>query len=323
MNIKDSIYGQFTVEPVIRELINTKEIQRLKNIHQGGASYLVNPLWNVTRYDHSIGVMLLIRIMGGCVEEQIAGLLHDISHTAFSHVVDFTLNNREENYHEKIFEQVILDSDIENILDSYGYDFKEIMFNESKWTILEKSAPSICADRVDYTLRDMFHYGFITKKDIDAFIESLSIVNGEMVIKSLKSAEWFVDIYYKEVIDFFMDPLNVYAYDRLSKALKIALDLKEMDLEDLLRDDDYVLNLLKKSTSKEIIKLIDSLNSNVKVKEDSCNYDIHQVNKLRIIDPSVFIDGIVCKASEQSLLVKTLNKNALDKSKEGVYIKIL
>lgn len=323
MNIKDSIYGQFTVEPVIRELINTKEIQRLKNIHQGGASYLVNPLWNVTRYDHSIGVMLLIRIMGGCVEEQIAGLLHDISHTAFSHVVDFTLNNREENYHEKIFEQVILDSDIANILDSYGYDFKEIIFNESKWTILEKSAPSICADRVDYTLRDMFYYGAITKKDIDAFIESLSIVNGEMVIKSLKSAEWFVDIYYKEVIDFFMDPLNVYAYDRLSKALKIALDLKEMDLEDLLRDDDYVLNLLKKSTSKEIIRLIDSLNYNVKVKEDSCNYDIHQVNKLRTIDPSVFIDDIVCKASEQSLLIKTLNKNALDKSKKGVYIKIL
>ena len=122
MNIKDSIYGEFIIEPVLEELINTKEVQRLKNIHQGGASYLVNPDWNVTRYEHSIGVMLLIRIMGGSIQEQIAGLLHDISHTAFSHVVDFALENKDENYHEKIFENIIENSMIPYILKNYGYN---------------------------------------------------------------------------------------------------------------------------------------------------------------------------------------------------------
>ncbi len=62
MMILDSIYGKFNVEPIFEELINTKEVQRLKNIHQGGASYLVNPKWNVTRYEHSIGTMIFIRI---------------------------------------------------------------------------------------------------------------------------------------------------------------------------------------------------------------------------------------------------------------------
>ena len=322
MTIKDSIYGQFAVEPVIRELINTKEIQRLKKIHQGGASHLVNSLWNVTRYEHSIGVMLLVRIMGGSIEEQIAGLLHDMSHTAFSHVVDFALNNKEEDYHEKIFDQIILGSEIPNILKSYGYDPTDIIFNESKWTILEKSAPSLCADRVDYTLRDMFHYGYITNDEINKFIKNLSVENGEIVIKSIEDAEWFVDIYYKEVIGFFMNPLNVYGYDRLSKALKIALELKEIELEDLLEDDEYVLNLLKKSSSKEIIELIKSLNYNVKVKEDCCNYDIHQVKKTRTIDPCICINDIVYKASEKSSLVQVLNQNALKKSQEGVYIKV-
>ncbi|MGL5087707.1 MAG: hypothetical protein ACRC68_18655 [Clostridium sp.] len=70
MRIVDSIYGKFEIESVFEDLINTKEIQRLKGIHQGGASYLINPKWNVTRYEHSIGTMLFIRLMGGSIEER-------------------------------------------------------------------------------------------------------------------------------------------------------------------------------------------------------------------------------------------------------------
>ena len=41
---------------------------------------MVNEIWNVTHFEHSIGVMLLIRIVVGSIEEQIARLLHDVSH---------------------------------------------------------------------------------------------------------------------------------------------------------------------------------------------------------------------------------------------------
>lgn len=323
MNIQDSVYGKFIIEPVFEELINTHEVQRLKNVHQGGASYLVNPKWNVTRYEHSIGVMLFIRLMDGSIKEQIAGLLHDISHTAFSHVVDFALNNKEEDYHEKIFEKIIEGSEIPNVLRKYGYDYREIVYDESKWTILEKSAPKLCADRIDYTLRDMFQYGFISKKEIKDFLEGLRVINGEVVINSIEIAEWFVDLYYKEVIGFFLDPLNVYAYDRLSKAIKIALNIKEITLDDLSKDDNYVFDLLKKSNFQDIIDLVEQLNYNVKVILDSENYDIYQLNKIRTIDPSIFIDNKICKASEKSKKIKTFNEDALEKCKKGVYVKIL
>ncbi|HAK42804.1 MAG TPA: hypothetical protein DCM59_09005, partial [Clostridium sp.] len=290
MNIKDSIYGEFIIEPVLDELINTKEVQRLKNIHQGGASYLVNTNWNVTRYEHSIGVMLLIRIMGGSIQEQIAGLLHDISHTAFSHVVDFALENKDEDYHEKIFEDIIENSIIPHILKNYGYDYRDIVYNESKWTILEKSAPDLCADRIDYTLRDMFNYGFISKKEIEEFLKHLILFNDELMISSIELAEWFVETYYKEVIGFFMNPLNVYGNDKLSKAIKVAIRLGEVDLNDMLMDDEYVFKLLKKSKSREVFELVESLNNNARVIEDSTDYDIHQVNKLRLIDPKIVIE---------------------------------
>ena len=153
--IKDCIYGELEIDDVLIELINCGAVQRLKNIHQVGATYLVNKDLNVTRYEHSVCVMLLIKMLGGSLEEQIAGLLHYVSHTAFSHVIDFVLDNNEEDYHEIIFNEVVMNSEIPNILKRYGYNYKDILMNEEKCTILERKAPRLCADRVDYTLRDM------------------------------------------------------------------------------------------------------------------------------------------------------------------------
>lgn len=322
MRIEDNIYGEFEIEGVLEELINTKVVQRLKNIHQGGASYLVNPNWNVTRYEHSVGTMIFIKMIGGSIEEQIAGLLHDISHTAFSHVVDFALNKSNEDYHEEIFEKIVEASDIPKILTKYGYDYKDILYNEKKWTLLERSAPALCADRIDYTLRDMYSYGYISLVAIKNFLDSLEVKDGEIVINSINAAEWFVNTYYKEVIDFFLNPLGIYANDRLSKAIKFALSLNEITLDDLLKDDNYVLNILKNSKNEEVISLIKSLNYDVKIVEDKDKYDIHQINKLRLIDPTVIIDGITSRASEKSTLIKILGEKAMQKSKEGVFVKI-
>jgi HD superfamily phosphohydrolase len=61
MLISDVLYGEWQVTGVLEELIGSKPVQRLKGIHQGGASYLVNKEWNVTRFDHLIGVMLRMK----------------------------------------------------------------------------------------------------------------------------------------------------------------------------------------------------------------------------------------------------------------------
>ncbi|MBA5790614.1 hypothetical protein H3280_26910, partial [Escherichia coli] len=73
MKMTDPLYGTFEIEPVLAELIQSPLVSRLAHVHQGGSSYLVNPLWDLSRLDHSIGVMLFIRKFGGSLEEQIAG----------------------------------------------------------------------------------------------------------------------------------------------------------------------------------------------------------------------------------------------------------
>lgn len=321
--IVDYIYGEFELEDVLIELINCDAVQRLKYIHQVGATYLIKEELNVNRLEHSIGVMLLIRMLGGSLKEQIAGLLHDISHTAFSHVIDFVFDNSDEDYHELIFDEVVTNSKIPYILNKYEYDFKEILENEDKWTILEKKAPKLCADRVDYTLRDMYKYGFTNKNEINEFLKNIQVLNGEIVTKDIESARWFLDLYYTEVIDFFMNPINGYSYDKLSKAIKIAIDENELNLKDILKTDNEVIDILNRSKNNKIKSLMKSLNKNVELRINEDKYDIFIKGKTRLIDPGVNIEGKIHPLSNLDNRIENININAKAKMEKGVYIEIL
>ncbi|MDX8360807.1 HD domain-containing protein [Cytobacillus sp. IB215316] len=323
MIIHDKIYGNFEIDGVLKELILSPPVQRLKKVHQGGACYLMNEKWNITRYDHSIGVMLLIRKLGGCLEEQIAGLLHDVSHTAFSHVVDYVYENENEDFHERIFDKIIEQSDIPTILSNHGHDYKEILFPMEQWSILEQPLPELCADRIDYTLRDMHSYFNISKDEINKFLNSLIVKEEKICVKSLQSAEWFTETYYKEVIDFFMSPENVYSYHLLSKAIKISLQHKLITSDDLLDDDYTLLSKLTTSNNAEILAILQQINSNVKLELNNTHYDIHGKHKARLIDPAVVINNFIKKASELSTSVAQLNDHAAHKFREGVFIKIV
>ena len=107
MKYIDRVYGEFEItEPVILELINSASLQRLKDVDQAG----YRPLWvkpdvdtgeyDHSRFAHSVGVYLLLRKYGVSLEEQIAGLIHDISHSAFSHCIDYILNSGSEKKHD-------------------------------------------------------------------------------------------------------------------------------------------------------------------------------------------------------------------------------
>ncbi|KAA0765595.1 HD domain-containing protein [Bacillus sp. SH5-2] len=323
MIITDVLYGEFEVDPVVEDLIVSKPVQRLKGIHQNGASYLVNENWNVTRFDHSVGVMLLVKKLGGSVEEQIAGLLHDVSHTAFSHVIDYVFGNENESYHEEIFSSVVKNSEIPAILAKYGYNYENILLDDSKWTLLERSAPELCADRVDYTLRDMYTYGYISLEEVHRFLEDVIEVDGKMVLQNIEIAEWFTETYYKEVIDFFMEPMNIYGNDMLAKTLKLALHKKVIHADDFLLGDDELIVKLQQCNDPEVEALLRKVHPNVAVKEDRNDYDLYQKNKVRLIDPPVFRAGKVVPSSVVSENIRQMSDTAYEKAVRGMYVKVI
>jgi uncharacterized protein len=323
MQITDFLYGTFEIDGVLAELIDSRPIQRLKGIHQGGACYLVNPEWNVTRYEHSVGVMLLIRHLGGSVEEQIAGLLHDVSHTAFSHVVDTVFGKADEDYHEDIFAKVIERSEIPAILQRHGYDYRDLLLDDSQWRILEQSAPDLCSDRLDYTLRDTCRYGWRDPEEARAFAGTLRFHEGKVCTATVEAAEWFTDAYYKLVIGFFLHPLNLYSYEQLAAALRLALEKGLLTRADLLLEDEQVLEKLRGEADADVIRLLDALHPQVQVEENERDYDFARKNKLRLIDPLVLTDAGLARASELSPRVKAAGEAAFAKATKGTCVKVM
>ncbi|MGC6767243.1 HD domain-containing protein [Enterococcus sp. LJL51] len=322
MDISDELYGEYEIEEVLTALIYSKEVQRLKDIHMIGPSYLLNPVWNETRYEHSVGVMLLVRKLGGSVEEQIAGLLHDISHTIFSHVIDLVMDKQQEDYHEEIKQTYLSESSIPDILSSYGYNYEKILLDDCQWTRLEQAAPLLCADRIDYTLREVYRYFKTDLNEIHDFLSEIVFLEGKIVLKSVSAGEWFVKQYYKIVLDLFYDPLNMYGYEIMGRLLSYALEQGCLSTEDLMKTETEVLNKLKALGDPKLDELFCLFYTRVafKLVDENEPFDIFQKKKLRLIDPLVAVEGDIVYTSACSIDAKRRTAEAKKKSDKGVYL---
>lgn len=323
MEINDPIYGKVIInQPLLLDLLDTNSVKRLMNIHQSGASYLVRKGRNGTRYEHSIGVMILIKLLGGSIEEQAAGLLHDISHTAFSHVIDQVFLNNNETFHEEHKTWFKKFSDVPKVLDKYKIDTERI-FNETNWSILEQPQPDLCADRIDYTLRDLYNMGLISKNETISFIKNLELIDGKIIVKNSEFAYWFTKQYYYEVVNLFMSPIEIYANNHLALSIRKALNKGVLKLEDmLLKDDNQIIQILKNSNDEEIINIFQELNFEIKVISDSDSYDYQGFSKSRITDPLIInCNGNIVRCSEVEPMVKILHADIRDKANKGIFVK--
>ncbi|MCB2795376.1 hypothetical protein KQ908_16150, partial [Listeria monocytogenes] len=74
----------------------------------------------------------------------------------------------------------------------YGYSFEGIIEDISKWEILEQEAQELCAERIDYTLQDLYRHGKISLDEVEGFLQALVMVNWRLYLENISSAEWFV-----------------------------------------------------------------------------------------------------------------------------------
>ncbi|KAK6864324.1 hypothetical protein PG990_006241 [Apiospora arundinis] len=177
--IRDELYGTQTItEPVLNELLRSKALARLAGVHQHGISGLLGLTPKVTRLEHTVGAMLLVRHVGASVAEQVAALLHDVSHTTMSHVVDFAMASSSEDegsFHEVHKMRYIRDfTPIPEILARHGFvDLPHDPLDEEQYPLVEQPAPRLCADRLDYALRDVVGLQHMTLADAQRVIASL------------------------------------------------------------------------------------------------------------------------------------------------------
>lgn len=184
-------YGVVAIDdPLAVELILSSPFQRLKAINQYGVVKYITPTEDYTRFDHSLGVYHLLKMAKASREEQISGLLHDVSHTVFSHVGDYVFQDQYPGdcYQDIIHLWYLQESGIGKILNTYGIDVETVYHKREDFCALDRPLPHLCADRIEYNLQGGLLRGILSREDFEQIIQDLVYENGHWSLKSIKSA---------------------------------------------------------------------------------------------------------------------------------------
>jgi len=211
--IKDVIYRFSRVPDLCKRFMDTPEFNRLRRIRQLGLTHHVFPSATHTRFEHSVGVMCIagkvIDVLRQCenITErekdlvQLAGLFHDAGHVAFSHLMDYILEETKvqawyvhhENRSVFIVQQInsrlglLTKREVEMvskmILGDISGEEKPFLFE-----IVNNKAFGLDVDRMDYLQRDMYHTGMPCFQ-ADYILECLSVKDNRLAVKRKAKAE--------------------------------------------------------------------------------------------------------------------------------------
>ncbi len=313
MLINDRIYGKAKITlPVIVELIKSKPIQRLKGICQFGVPDELYNQKNYNRFEHSIGVMILLKKLGASEEEQIAGLTHDASHTAFSHVIDWVVSDGgAEEEQDRQHEKFIYSSKISPILIKYGYSSKRIA-NCHNFKLLEDKIPNICADRLDYAFREF------PKSIADKCLQSLLIKKGRLVFKGSVPALLFANNYLGKQKNHWGSFEAASRYRLLADVIREAMTDKILSLSDFWQDDKYILRKIKKSKNPKIKKLLGVLRKKSLSSLPKSNLVVYK--KFRYVDPIFLSNNKLVRLSKVNNNFKHRLESNRNYNKRGIII---
>ncbi|MEZ4226867.1 MAG: HD domain-containing protein [Polyangiaceae bacterium] len=187
MILRDPVHGLVSFETdeqsIVVELLEAREVQRLRHIRQLGLTSLAYPGADHTRFSHAIGTAFVmtrfISRMRALHEELpfwqrltterardalAAALLHDIGHGPFSHLFEEALPDMPR--HEVWTSRVLLDdsTDVHRLLARYDATLPErvaeLVHGRHELTYLARAVSgTFDVDRCDYLLRDAYFTG--------------------------------------------------------------------------------------------------------------------------------------------------------------------
>lgn len=174
---RDPVHNYITVNhPVIYDLINSKEFQRLRRVKQVSTTVFTFHGAEHSRFSHCLGVYEIARRVTEIFDTKfpeiwdsnenlltmVAALLHDVGHGAYSH----TFEKLFDTDHEAITQEIITspDTEVNAILRGVSPDFPENVASVINHTyhnkqVVQLISSQIDCDRMDYLLRDSYYSG--------------------------------------------------------------------------------------------------------------------------------------------------------------------
>ena len=295
LTVDDPLYGTVLIhEPVLVALIRSAAMQRLHGVYQYGVTALINVTPRVTRFEHSVGAMLLVRQVGGSLLEQVAALLHDVAHTALSHVVDVAFPEHS-SFHETYKREYVRGTHLPRLLREHGIAWESVM-EEADFPLLEQPAPQLCADRVDYGLRDTLAFGLLSLEDARHIARAMvchpsaEASDRRIVCTDARLAAVLARAYMEADRTKYTDPVNGLYYRYAAEAMRRAVALGHVSRADLWMRDHSFWDRLHESTDTVIQRCLAQVHQPVRVVAAACDDPAampFRPIKVRTLDPEV------------------------------------
>ena len=213
---RDPVHDFITVShPVLVELVDTPEFQRLRRLRQLGCAFGTYHGAEHSRFGHSLGTL---HVMGKVLQRlsrcagirlepelellaQAAALLHDVGHGPFSHGLERVLTPGVG--HEEWTRAIIAGpTRVHDVLESWQQGLAEQVVGvldgrlppQLGWLHTLVSS-QLDVDRMDYLLRDALYTGaFYGRFDLERLINTLTLAEGQVAFtyKGLPTAEEYV-----------------------------------------------------------------------------------------------------------------------------------
>lgn len=321
-------YGTFEVgEPVIFDLIQSAAFQRIRHIHQYGIMRWVKNSPEYSRYSHCLGVWAILRRFGAPLNEQLAGLLHDVSHTVFSHLGDhiFNHNSARSSYQDDIHEWFLRKYSIDKILLNHGIELRDVLHKSDRYKMLEQDLPELCADRIEYNLRGGLIEGLISKEEIEEILAALRFDEGRWFFVDQEAALKFAKIPLHLTVHEWGSPGNHLAYAWAAKAVRRGLELQVITFDEVhFSTDDIIWERLTNATDSAIQGYMDKVihyKYLYEVVENPAGADKIFNTKFRGVNPWVMLDDEYKRLTEVNRSFNSLYADVLEKVKRGWPVK--
>src|SRR3989344_5332660 len=322
MIIDDAVYGTWNIhEPVLQELINVPSVQRAKDVSQMGVPDRMYHFPGFSRYEHCVGAMLITRKLGGTLEEQVTALLHDISHTAFSHLVDWLLekHNTQEGLQDDRHKEVVMCSEIPAIVKKYGFS-PELVAHPENFPIVDNHAPDICADRLDYSLREIRLW--VDRSLPEGCVNDLVYKRGRIYFQHSDVAEEYARAFLQCQMQHWGGAETIVRWESFARVLQRAIQNKIISFEDFYGTEQPILERLYQCKDQHIARTLHALEGKVQFSSAEEDPDIVKRKKFRHVAPWVAVNGMYRKVSEISPEFKKHLQHCREKNEQGIRVKV-
>lgn len=271
---KDPVHKYIYIQdPLIWDLINTSEFQRLRRIRQLGTSYLTFHGAEHSRFNHSLGVYEVARKIISQFERNqytqwnsdnrllvlTAALLHDLGHAPFSHSMERVFGTDHEQWSCRL---ILGDTEVNRVLKGVSAVFPEQVASLIAKTHPDKLLVSMVssqldADRMDYLLRDAYYTGVnYGTFDLERILRVIRPHEDYIVVKAsgMRAVEDYLMSRYQMYWQVYLHPVTRSAEmilrhifkrarecTRLGQSLPFVLPPLEALLHDRLTEADYLL----------------------------------------------------------------------------------